>query len=94
MPAQSGQCRCVGRAIGAGKAALQGRFRQLCVGEPGACERQHPPALGFVARLGLELAGAHQIIERGQAQGRPRSTQRRAAPARDSRTNRAPRDGA
>jgi hypothetical protein len=57
-------------------------------GQPGVCEtrarhRQQPTDLQLIARLGLELAGAYEVIERGQAQAHLPSEEAWAAPGRD-----------
>ena len=49
------------------------RVGQLRVGKPRARHRQQALRFGVVARFGLELADADEIIQRGQAQGLLRS---------------------
>lgn len=94
MPAKGGQGSRVGGVVGAGEATFNGEICQSSIFQAGSCHRQHPPGLGLVARFGLELADADQIIERGQAHGHLQSMEEWAAPGRDSQMNRVRHDGA
>ena len=83
MPSQGGQGRGVRGVVGADEAAFE---RDVClprIGQPATGHRQHAFDLGLVAWLGLELADAHQVIQRGKAHGVLRSVGGRAAPGRD-----------
>ena len=53
------------------------------IDQTGSRHRQHAPGLGLVARFGLELADAHQVIQREKAHGVLRSTEEWAEPGRD-----------
>ncbi len=84
MPSQGGQGGRVRGVVSAREAAFRRDAGQSGVRETGARHCQHAADLGFVARLGLELADAHQIIERGQAQrASPIKRNGWAAPERD-----------
>jgi len=67
VPAQRSQgCRMCG-AVSTDEAALLRHAGHLSVHQMGSRHRQHAPHLGVVARLDLELADSHQIIQRCQA---------------------------
>ena len=71
--AQGGECCRMGGVVSAGKAAFGGEIAELGIGQPGARHDQHPPGLRFIARFGLELADANEVIQRWLGQGLFRS---------------------
>ena len=59
----------MGRAESAGKPALPRGSIELRIGQPGVCQPKQPPNLFFIARLGLQLTNAHQIVQLSQTHG-------------------------